>query len=48
MALGLFDDFLDYKKAFTYGNKGNFSWITEFHKTDERIRVLMEQFNNYI
>jgi len=42
------NDFPQYKKAFTFENRGNFPWITEFHKTDERIKALMEQFKNYI
>jgi len=42
------DDFPEYKKAFTFENRANFSWLKDDHKTDERIKALMEQFNNYI
>jgi pimeloyl-ACP methyl ester carboxylesterase len=42
------NDFPEYKEAFTFENRANFPWITEFHKTDERIKALMEQFSNYI
>lgn len=42
------DDFPEYKKAFTFENSRNFSWLKDYHKTDERIKALMEQFNNYI
>lgn len=42
------DDFPEYKEAFTFEKRANFPWITEFHKTDTRIKALMEQFKNYI
>jgi len=42
------DDFPEYKEAFTFEKRADFPWIQDFHKTDERIKALMEQFNNYI
>lgn len=42
------NDFPQYKKAFTFEKKNDFPWITNFHKTDERIKAIMDQFKNYI
>ena len=42
------EDFPEYKKAFTFEKRNDFPWLKKFHKTDERIKGLMEQFNNYI
>lgn len=42
------EDFPEYKKAFTFEKRGDFSWLKDYHKTDERIKALMEQFTNYI
>lgn len=41
------DDFPEYQKAFTFENRANFPWLLDYHKTDNKIRILMEQFNNY-
>ena len=40
-------DFPEYQEAFTFENRANFPWLVPFHVTDHRIKVLMEQFNNY-
>lgn len=40
-------DFPEYQTVFTFENKDNFPWLVEYHKTDEKIEALMEQFNNY-
>lgn len=41
------NDFPEYKKAFTFENRVNFPWLVENHDTDDKIKALMEQFNNY-
>jgi pimeloyl-ACP methyl ester carboxylesterase len=41
------NDFPEYQKAFTFENRANFPWLLTNHGTDEKIRALMEQFNNY-
>jgi len=41
-------DFPEYLEAFTFENRHNFSWLKESHEGDEQIKVLMEQFKNYI
>jgi len=41
------DDFPEYKKAFTFENRANFPWLLENHGTNDKIKALMEQFNNY-
>lgn len=41
------NDFPEYKEAFTFENRGNFPWLLEYHGTDEKIKSLMDQFNNY-
>lgn len=48
-ALGTWDvaDFPQYQEAFTFENADNFSWIRDYHTTDERIRGIMEQFEHY-
>jgi pimeloyl-ACP methyl ester carboxylesterase len=40
-------DFPEYQKAFTFENRMNFPWLLENHKTDEKIKALMDQFINY-
>ena len=40
-------DFPEYQKAFTFENRANFKWLAEAHGSDEKIKALMEQFNNY-
>lgn len=40
-------DFPEYQKAFTFENRADFPWLLEFHRTDEKIKALMGQFNNY-
>jgi len=41
------NDFLEYQKAFTFENRANFPWLLPFHKDDDKIKALMEQFKNY-
>ncbi|WP_394750972.1 alpha/beta fold hydrolase [Spongiimicrobium salis] len=41
-------DFPEYQKAFTFEKKENFPWLSDYHKSDEKIKALMTQFNNYI
>jgi len=41
------NDFPEYKKAFTFENRANFPWLIENHGTNDKIKALMEQFNNY-
>ena len=41
------NDFPEYQKAFTFENRDNFPWLLTNHGTDYKIKVLMEQFNNY-
>ncbi|MEP3210179.1 MAG: alpha/beta hydrolase [Maribacter sp.] len=41
------NDFPEFQKAFTFENRANFPWLTSYHGTDEKIKALMEQFNNY-
>ena len=41
------NDFPEYKKAFTFENRGNFPWLLDNHGTDDKIKALMNQFNNY-
>lgn len=41
------NDFPEYRKIFTFKNRANFPWLLENHGTDERIKALMDQFNNY-
>ena len=41
------NDFPEYQDAFTFDNRANFPWLYPYHGTDERIRALMDQFNNY-
>ena len=40
-------DFPEYQKAFTFENRANFPWLSTSHDSDNKIRILMEQFNNY-
>lgn len=48
-AVGSWDvkDFENYQKAFTFAHKDNFPWLVKYHKTDEKIKALMQQFKNY-
>ncbi len=41
------NDFPEYIKAFTFENRANFPWLLENHVTDDKIKALMNQFNNY-
>jgi len=41
-------DFPEYQKAFTFENRANFPWLIPNHGSDEKIKALMEQFNNYV
>ncbi|MGK0316576.1 MAG: pimeloyl-ACP methyl ester carboxylesterase [Saprospiraceae bacterium] len=40
-------DFPEYQKAFTFESRANFPWLLSSHGTDNKIKILMEQFNNY-
>lgn len=42
------NDFPEYQKAFTFEKRANFPWLSTYHGTDDKIKGLMEQFNNYI
>lgn len=42
------NDFPEYQKAFTFENKANFPWLLTYHITDEKIKSILDQFNNYI
>lgn len=48
-AVGSWDvnDFKRYQEAFTFENKDNFPWLVTYHKTDAKIKALMEQFKHY-
>jgi len=41
------NDFPEYQKAFTFENRANFPWLLANHETDDKIKALMNQFNNY-
>lgn len=41
------DDFPEYQKAFTFENRANFPWLLTNHGSDNKIKALMKQFNNY-
>ena len=41
------NDFPEYKKIFTFEKRNNFPWLAISHDSDEKIKILMEQFNNY-
>lgn len=41
------NDFPEYKESFTFEKRANFSWLQNSHGTDEKIKALMHQFNNY-
>ncbi len=41
------NDFPEYKKAFTFENRANFPWLLENHNTDDKVKALMDQFDNY-
>lgn len=40
-------DFPVYQEMFTFENRANFPWLLEYHKTDEKIKALMGQFEHY-
>lgn len=42
------NDFPEDQKAFTFENRANFKWLLTNHGTDDKIKALMEQFNNYV
>jgi len=42
------NDFPEYQKAFTFENRANFPWLLTNHGTDDKIKALMQQFNNYV
>ena len=42
------NDFPEYQEAFIFENKDNFPWLQDYHKTDDKIKALMHQFNNYV
>lgn len=41
------NDFPEYQKAFTFENRANFPWLLPYHETEDKIKALMSQFNNY-
>jgi pimeloyl-ACP methyl ester carboxylesterase len=41
------NDFPEYQKAFTFENRADFPWLLTDHGTDEKVKALMDQFNNY-
>ena len=41
------NDFPAYQEAFTFENRANFPWLSTNHDSDDKIKALMEQFNNY-
>jgi len=41
------NDFPEYQKAFTFENRANFKWLLPYHETEDKIKALMSQFNNY-
>lgn len=41
-------DFPEYQESFTYENRGDFPWMKESHTSDIKVRLIMEQFENYI
>jgi pimeloyl-ACP methyl ester carboxylesterase len=41
------NDFPEYQKAFSFENRANFPWLLTDHGTDDKIKALMDQFNNY-
>lgn len=41
------NDFPEYQKAFTFENRANFPWLKTNHQSDDKIKGLMTQFNNY-
>ena len=41
-------DFPEYQKAFTYENRADFPWLLTNHGADDKIKAIMEQFNNYM
>ncbi len=49
-AVGTWDvnDFKNYQEAFTFENRENFPWLAPYHKSDAKIKALMEQFKNYV
>ena len=41
------NDFPEYQEVFTFENRADFPWLLTHHVTDDKIKVLMDQFNNY-
>ena len=41
-------DFPQYQEEFTFEKRNNFPWLRDSHSSDDQIRKLLEQFNNYI
>ncbi len=41
------DDFPQYQKGFTFENRADFPWLETSHASDEHIRGIMTQFENY-
>ncbi len=41
-------DFPEYLDAFTFENRGNFSWLQTSHEGEEQVKGIMGQFKNYI
>ncbi len=42
------NDFPEYKKNFTFENRADFPWLVPHHGTDEKIKAILDQINNYI
>ncbi|WP_298903422.1 alpha/beta hydrolase [uncultured Psychroserpens sp.] len=41
------NDFPEYQNAFTFENKEDFPWLSDYHGSDDKIKAIMKQFNNY-
>ena len=41
------NDFPEFQKAFTYENRADFPWLLSYHGTDDKVKALMDQFQNY-
>lgn len=41
------DNFPAYNEAFTFENREKFPWLVINHDSDDKVKALMEQFNNY-
>ena len=40
-------DFLQLKESFTFENREQYKWLIEAQTSEEQVRILMEQFQNY-